>query len=201
MIGSVPSPEVSEELREELERLTRLYRHLHEEHRRAPAGGRVRRRLERRLHVVAARYERRLRGLSEAERAQWVERLDGAPPLTTAARARPAPPPSVAVATSGVGDRSRTQLRDALAQLAARAPRRPLFVRGTLRRDANRSVERPARASAVIDLGGRVARAHAEARTPVEAIDLLIRQLHRQLREQARRATAERRHAESLPEP
>jgi ribosome-associated translation inhibitor RaiA len=323
MISANAPRETSEhELREELEQLVKVYRHLHDEHRRSGASSRARRRLEHRLAGVAERFERRLRAAvpDEHDRAQWrehlyhgaaspaeiegvaplvfrgrseagsellirrlpsgdlevtidgtpVERLYGAdellspaPHLTfgvggqlyretfrvpagalsdleqTLATGKPVPglqalsreglishdleltprgrralahrpqesgafeeaeSPIEIVARGRVGHRSRQRLQNALSRIAAGSPRPVLFVRGTLIQEENPSLARPAVAEATLHLGGRVARARARAGELTEAIDLLVEQLHRAVRELRRREEAERRES-GVPEP
>ena len=191
-----------------LEELAAEYRHLREEHRRASEDGRVRRRLERRLQGVANRYERRLRSVGdEGVREEWRRHLyDGAAvpselPLRAGRPAAPAAPePRIEIVARGrVGERARGDLRAALARIVARSPRPIVFVRGSLRRDPDGAVGSPAHAGAVVGTGGHVFRAEASGRTAMDAIDLMIRQLHRELREQRRRETAARRRPAEAP--
>lgn len=92
-----------------------------------------------------------------------------------------------------VGDRSRDRLRTALDRIAASAPRSVLFVRGTLTREENPSLARPAVAEATLNLSGRVTRATARGSDLGEAIDLLVERLNRAMRELRRTEEAERR--------
>jgi hypothetical protein len=70
---------------DELGDVVHEYRHVHEDHRRAPPRSRVRRELEVRLHEVRGRFEHLLAEapVSEAERRRWRDRLRG--------RVQPAP--------------------------------------------------------------------------------------------------------------
>ena len=63
--------------RTELEELTARYRHLREEHRRAPAGGSVRRGLEGDMRDALAHAERRIDAIVEdpADRDGWRDHL------------------------------------------------------------------------------------------------------------------------------
>lgn len=83
----------AEVTRDELEALVTEYRHVRVEHARAHRGGRVRRRLDRRLVQVDARFERLLReAVADAEvRRAWLEHLrNGAPaPAEPSAAAPP----------------------------------------------------------------------------------------------------------------
>jgi ribosome-associated translation inhibitor RaiA len=103
--------------------------------------------------------------------------------------------PIEVVVRGPIGRRVRRELRQALARVAATAPRPVVFVRGSLRRDADPAVEQPVHADAAVAYRRSIARAHATARTPIGAIDLLVRHLHREITEQRRReASARRRH-------
>ena len=75
--------------RGELEELAARFRHLRAEHGRAPAGGRVRRRLEADMREAAARLDRRLGALvpDAADRAAWRDHAHHG----SAAPERPAP--------------------------------------------------------------------------------------------------------------
>ena len=87
------------------------------------------------------------------------------------------------VSRGPIGERSRCRLRKELAQLADESPRHPIFVRGALTFEQNPSVARPALASATIDLGRRVVRAHVAADGTATAIDLLVARLRRSMRD------------------
>jgi ribosome-associated translation inhibitor RaiA len=87
------------------------------------------------------------------------------------------------VSRGPIGERSRRRLRKELAQLADESPRHPIFVRGALTFEQNPSVARPALASATIDLGRRVVRAHVAADGTATAIDLLVARLRRSMRD------------------
>ena len=80
--------------------------------------------------------------------------------------------------------RAREGFRNALERATARSRRPPVFMRGTLECDRNPSVDEPVRADAVVTWGGSSVRAHAAARTPSEAINLLVRRLRREFRKQ-----------------
>jgi ribosome-associated translation inhibitor RaiA len=89
---------------------------------------------------------------------------------------------------------TRRRFRDALARAVASSSRPVVFVRGTLERDRNPSVDEPVHAEAVVDLGESSVRAHATARTQAEAIQLLVHRLRRRLRQhQSRRLSMRRR--------
>jgi len=201
MITRVAPLEPADRLRDDLEQLVDRYRHLHEEHRRSPADGRVRRRLERRLDAVAARFERRLRSVTdEAVRAEWRRHLYQATPAPAPAPLAPAeaPPapdrmPPIEIVSRGTGGRARQQLRDALTRVVEAAPRTVVSARGSLRREPNPSLERPVVAEATISISGTVAHGRARGHEPFEAIDLLLRQLLRTMRELRARDEARRR--------
>ena len=102
----------------------------------------------------------------------------------------------IEIVTRGpVGERSRQRLRAELARLAEESPRHAVFVRGALTFEQNPSIERPAVASATIDLGRRVVRAHVAANGTASAIDLLVARLRRSLRDLRGRDEAARRRA------
>lgn len=78
--------------RRELDELVGRFRHLREEHRRAPAGGRARRRLVRELHEAEEHAERRILTLVDDPevRAGWAAHLHhGAPAPELPAPAAP----------------------------------------------------------------------------------------------------------------
>lgn len=62
---------------DELERVAREYRHIHEDHRRMPPRSRARRRLDRRLEKLRQRFERLLAQapISDGDRLTWHARL------------------------------------------------------------------------------------------------------------------------------
>jgi ribosome-associated translation inhibitor RaiA len=103
-------------------------------------------------------------------------------------------PPVEVVVRGRIARRVRRTFGDAL---AATAPRPVVYVRGSLRRDPDPAVQEPVHADAAIAYKHRVARAHATARTPIEAIDLLVRHLHREVMEQRRREASTRRRSAS----
>jgi ribosome-associated translation inhibitor RaiA len=61
------------------------------------------------------------------------------------------------------------------------APRNVRFARVTLTFEEHRSIERPAKAEALLDVDGRVVHAEAVARSSTEAIDLVEQRLRRRL--------------------
>jgi ribosome-associated translation inhibitor RaiA len=65
--------------------------------------------------------------------------------------------------------------------VARAAPRYVRFARVTLTFEEHRSIERPAKAEALLDVDGRVVHAEAVARSSTEAIDLLEQRLRRRL--------------------
>jgi len=101
--------------------------------------------------------------------------------------------PIEVISRGGVGAGPRDRFRAALHRVAARAPRPVLFVRGTLTRDQNPSLARPAVVEAAIEASGRVIRATARASELGEAIDLCVERLQRKIREYRRADAAERR--------
>jgi ribosome-associated translation inhibitor RaiA len=64
---------------------------------------------------------------------------------------------------------------------ARAAPRDVRFARITLTLEKHRSIERPAKAEAMLDVDGRVVHAEAVASTSTEAIDLVGQRLRRRL--------------------
>jgi hypothetical protein len=88
-------------------------------------------------------------------------------------------------------------LREALARVAASAPRAVVHLRGSLRRNRDATAERRMHADAALAHGRRVTREHARAQTPLEAIELLVRQLQREISEQRRQETSARRRSGS----
>ena len=97
------------------------------------------------------------------------------------------------VSRGPVGERSRRRLQRELARLANECPRKAVFVRGALSYEQNPKVERPALASATIDLGRRVVRAHVASDGTATAIDLLVARLRRSLRDVRGREESRRR--------
>jgi ribosome-associated translation inhibitor RaiA len=65
--------------------------------------------------------------------------------------------------------------------VARAAPKNVRFARVTLTFEEHRSIERPAKAEAMLDVDGRVVHAEAVARSSTEAIDLLEKRLRRRL--------------------
>jgi ribosome-associated translation inhibitor RaiA len=61
------------------------------------------------------------------------------------------------------------------------APKKVRFARVTLTFEEHRSIERPAKAEALLDVDGRVVHAEAVARSSTEAIDLVEQRLRRRL--------------------
>ena len=108
---------------------------------------------------------------------------------------QPAPVESpIEIVTRGPVDGSaRRRLHAELARVAEEAPRRALFVRGSLTVQQNPSVERRALATATIDLGRHVVRGRVAARSTAEATDLLVDRLRRELRDLRGRREASRR--------
>jgi hypothetical protein len=206
--GTTPQPD-REPLatREELETLGAAYRHLLEQHRRASAESRSRRRLEQRLAALSERFERVLAhtAVDDETRAGWrahlhhgraapAEPAPGAPPVRgTRSTAEPLPAPIEIVTRGPVGRRARSRLRSELERLAQLAPRSPALVRGALTYDENPSLVRPAEAKATFELGGRAVRAHTTAAGTNEAIDLLVAHLRRAFGELRGREEARRR--------
>jgi hypothetical protein len=195
--------------RAELERLVHDYRHLHEEHRHAHRGSRVRRRLGGRLRETELQFEHVLAALplEDEVRHAWREHLHHhapAPPLPPAEEpltlvqgaSVPWPGPAdvpLSVYVSGVPAEVRAELEQALARIAASSPRPILHARGSLERGHDRAVERPVQAKAVLDLGPHAVRAGADGTTPAEALDLLEERLRRGLHEWSERENAVRR--------
>jgi ribosome-associated translation inhibitor RaiA len=101
--------------------------------------------------------------LSQAARAVNDPRIE----LVT--RGRQAHPTTVAYA------------RKKVLAVARAAPRNVRFARVTLTFEEHRSIERPAKAQALLDVDGRVVHAEAVARSSTEAIDLLEQRLRRRL--------------------
>ena len=100
----------------------------------------------------------------------------------------------IEIVTRGpVGGSARRRLHAELARVAEEAPRRALFVRGSLTVQQNPSIERRALATATIDLGRHVVRARVAARGTAEATDLLVDRLRRELRDLRGRREASRR--------
>jgi hypothetical protein len=100
--------------------------------------------------------------------------------------------PVEVVVRGSVSSRARSMLRDGLARLAASSPRPIAYARGTIRRDGAGS---QAHADGVVAVGRRVTRASASGRTPIDAIEVMIRKLHQELHELGRRETSTRRRA------
>jgi ribosome-associated translation inhibitor RaiA len=65
--------------------------------------------------------------------------------------------------------------------VARAAPRDVRFARITLTLEEHRSIARPAKAEAMLDVDGRVVHAEAVARSSTEAIDLVEQRLRRRL--------------------
>jgi ribosome-associated translation inhibitor RaiA len=100
----------------------------------------------------------------------------------------------IEIVTRGRVDSSaRRRLHAELARVAQEAPRRPVFIRGSLTVQQNPSVERRALATATIDLGRHVVRARVATRSTGEAIDLLVARLRREFRDLRGRREASRR--------
>jgi ribosome-associated translation inhibitor RaiA len=71
--------------------------------------------------------------------------------------------------------------REKILAAARAAPRNVRFARVTLTFEEHRSIERPAKAEAMLDVDGRVVHAEAVARSSTEAIDLVEQRLRRRL--------------------
>jgi ribosome-associated translation inhibitor RaiA len=71
--------------------------------------------------------------------------------------------------------------REKVLAAARTAPRDVRFARITLTFEEHRSIERPAKAEAMLDVDGRIVRAEAVARSATEAIDLVEQRLRRRL--------------------
>ena len=210
----------AEVTRDELEALVTEYRHVRVEHARAHRGGRVRRRLDRRLVQVDARFERLLReAVADAEvRRAWLEHLrNGAPaPAEPSAAAPPldrdlgltargrralqderrpagrAAPPVLRVSARGVGEQPRRYLERKLRRVLRLSPLPVIGARAVVAEERNPSLERPATAKATVEVRGQDVHAHAAAGSPVEAVDLLVERLSRRLRGLGRRRDAVR---------
>jgi len=197
--------------REELERLVHDYRHIREEHRRARRGSGVRRRLGAQLLELDTRFERVLAALplDEATRSGWRDHLrrHGAEPAAPgeaeplvlqrgAAVSWPGAPAATEVSVQARGDipaGARADLERTLVRVAELSPRPVLHARGVLERLADPALERPIVASASLDLGAHTVRAHAEAASPADAIDLLETRLRRAELKLSERETAVKR--------
>lgn len=103
------------------------------------------------------------------------------------------PVPVHVTAHGQVPERDRRAAEEKLAKLAPLAPRRVLFARAILVKEADPALERPAIAKATMDVSGRIVRAHVAAPEMSEAIDLLVERLRGQLTELTERETARRR--------
>ena len=210
---TTPQPRRPLAPRAELERLAASYRHVLDEHRRAHPHSAVRRRTQRELEELSARFERVLARATadEAVRSGWLLHLHKGVPAPARPRpgaehrveARPPAPAAVPIeiVTRGpVGRRARRHLRDELARAVSRAPRPALFVRGGLVHGVNPSLAQPYEAWAAIDLGSRVIRASTAAASAIEAVDLLAARLRRELRD-AHERDRERRGRTGIAEP
>jgi len=71
--------------------------------------------------------------------------------------------------------------REKVLAAARAAPRHVRFARITLTFEEHRSIGRPAKAEAMLDVDGRVVHAEAVGRSSTEAIDLVERRLRRRL--------------------
>lgn len=172
MKGEPPVPDA------ELDPVVDEYRHVHEEHRRARGGGRVRRRLGARLLRVRGRFEH------------------GGRPV-----ARPHGPSAPVISLRGrVPDTARIHLEQMFERVARVSPRAIVHARASLVREEDPALDRPVVAKAKVDLAGRVVRAHVAAPSADEAIDLLESRLRRNLRDLAERDEGERQEGRA-PEP
>jgi len=105
----------------------------------------------------------------------------------------------IELVTRGEGaEHARRRLQRALRHVAARSPRRPMFVRASLTFEPHHSLDTRAEAKAAFHVGGHVIHAHAAAATFAEAIDQLVDRLRHSLHELAERKAASRKahHAE-----
>jgi ribosomal subunit interface protein len=80
-----------------------------------------------------------------------------------------------------VGERRYAE--EKLARIAKFAPRPIIHARAILSEESNPSVERPATAEAILDVSGRIVRAHVAAAQMREAVDMLEDRLRRLLEE------------------
>lgn len=71
--------------------------------------------------------------------------------------------------------------REKVLAAARAAPRNVRFARVTLTFEEHRSIEKPAKAQAMLDVDGRIVHAEAVARSLTEAIDLVEQRLRRRL--------------------
>ena len=81
--------------------------------------------------------------------------------------------------------------REKVMAAARVAPRNVRSARVTLTFEKHRSIERPAKAEALVDVDGRIVHAEADARSLTEAIDLVEHRLRRRLDGIHRRRTPE----------
>ena len=110
--------------------------------------------------------------------------------------------PPIALELSGeVDERTRAYLLRKVGAVARLAPQPILAARASLRLERNPSLERPAVATASLDVNGRHVRAQVAAAGAQEAIDLLEERLRRRLEELADRDRSARRSRADLPAP
>jgi hypothetical protein len=82
---------------------------------------------------------------------------------------------------TGIGDAAVAYARRKVYAAARTAPAPVLFGRIKIRREPNRSIERPIVVAASLDVDGHLVRAHAAGHTATEALGLLEERLRRQL--------------------
>jgi ribosome-associated translation inhibitor RaiA len=103
------------------------------------------------------------------------------------AEAEPEPTgePGVELSTAGpVTDEAKQYAVDKVRHVVARVSAPVLFVRVRLRHAADPAVDRPAQAEALLDVNGRVVRAHTSQATMTEAVDELADRLWQRLQHQ-----------------
>ncbi|HET7566834.1 MAG TPA: hypothetical protein VFJ91_02510 [Gaiellaceae bacterium] len=198
--------------REELEGLVHEYRHAREEHRRARRGSRTRRRLGAHMRELEVRFEHVLGAvpLEDATRHSWREHLhDRSAPPAAPARGMPLPAaqgasvrwpgggePVVSVQLRGdLPADAREELERRLRETLRFTPRPLVRARATIERLADPASARPVVVRASLDLGAHTARAHAEAASTADALDLLEARLRRSVVEFEQREDAQRRRA------
>lgn len=197
--------------RDELERLVHDYRHVREEHRRARRGSRTRRRLGARLRELEVRFEHVLAviPLEDEIRHTWREHLRhdaGAPAMPAPEMPLPAAQgasvhwpgsraePAVTILLRGdLPPDARDELERRLRETLRFTPRPLVRARATIERLADPASTRPVVAKASLDLGAHTVRAHAEADSAGDALDLLEARLRRNVLELEERENAQRR--------
>lgn len=197
--------------REELERLVHDYRHVRDEHRRTRRGSRTRRRLGAHRRELEVRFEHVLAALPLEEDARhgWREHLhDRAAAPATPAPELPLPEtrgatvpwpgpgaePAVAVQLRGeLPANVREELERRLRAALRFTPRPLVRARATIERLADPASTRPVVVRASLDLGAHTVRAHAEADSADDALDLLEARLRRNVLEFEEREESQRR--------